>query len=122
MGFSLPGGQVQSLNSFTYLDKDKNSQTVSSSLYDLQTNNVPAVIIRKAGYSWPTVYENGNAVILNYTVGWTARSLIPKNLTIAVLTVAQFYYNERDLVKSEVSLSANYLDALVWKHKLFNGI
>lgn len=118
---SLPGGNIQEINSFTYLDKDGASQTVSASLYDAQLNKSPAILLRKSGYSWPTVYENGNAVIVNYDAGWATPQEIPSNLILAVKALVLFYYNNRDLVLSEIPKMPTYIDSLLFKYRIYGA-
>ncbi len=118
-GFVLPGGVVQEVNTFTYLDRDGASQTVSASIYDLQINKTPAIIVRKAGYSWPSVYENGNAVIVNYDAGWASVNSVPQDILIAIKSLILFYYRNRELYTTEAIKMPSFVDTLLFPYKVF---
>lgn len=110
----LPGGKIQTINTFTYLDKDAATQTVSATLYDSQLNKTPAIILRKSGYSWPTVYENGNAVIINYDAGWATISEVPPNIIMAIKALVNFYYRNRSILANEAIRMPSFIDNLLW--------
>jgi len=110
----LPGGKIQEVNSFTYLDKDGATQTVSATIYDVQLNKTPAIILRKSGYSWPTVYENGNAVIINYDAGWATAAAVPPNIIMAIKALVHFYYRNRSILANEAIRMPSYIDNLLW--------
>lgn len=96
LGFSLPGGTVQSITSFYYQDRDDVQQAVSSSLYNTRLNEVPAVVLLKPLKSWPDTYDGGNAVEINYVAGWANIEDIPAGILIALKSwiLTQFDYRE----------------------------
>ena len=117
----LPGGTVQSISSFTYLDKNKDSQTLSATIYDEQLNKEPAILLRKAGYSWPSLYENGNAVVITYNVGWATKEEIPKGLILAIKSLVLFYYNNRELNERNTLSLPSEFDRLVFSHRVYEA-
>lgn len=66
----LPGGQLQSVSSITYYDDNGDLQTLASSMYQVDNQQVPGRVVPSYGNVWPTTRSQLNAVAITYTVGW----------------------------------------------------
>lgn len=66
---SLPLPPCQSVQSIKYYDSEGVHQTLATSVYKLLADREPAEICLKYGQSWPTVYDEPDAVEIAYTAG-----------------------------------------------------
>lgn len=81
----IPFGQLQSAT-IQYYDADNALQTLSTSVYDVDTYSDPGFIRIKDGQSWPTIYSKANAVIISFTCGYAS---IPESIKTAVKLKAE---------------------------------
>ncbi len=70
--FSLPKNPVVSIVDITYIDASGNSQTLATSVYDLDVGVNPAVVHLKYNQSWPQTRADRNAVTVNFIAGYVA--------------------------------------------------
>lgn len=118
-GVSLPGGDVQSISSFTYQDANNSTQTVSSALYDEQLNKVPAVLLLKPTQSWPDTYDGGNGVSITYVVGWTDTASIPASILIALKAwILNQYDNREAYAPSNAAAALNAYERLLFPYRV----
>lgn len=101
------------VTSITYSDTNETTQTLSSSLYTVDTQSRPGRIIPAYGESWPTTLYHENAVAVTYTAGYgSAPSSVPYALRHAVLLVVQRLFegceNEKENCHAVESLTAPF--------------
>lgn len=65
---------IVSVESVEYVDADGATQTLSSSLYVVDSHNEPGWILPATDTEWPSTYDTANAVTVNYTAGYGATS------------------------------------------------
>ena len=94
----LPRPPLLSVASITYIDTDESSQTLSSSVYQVDVLSDPARIMEAAGQSWPsTSGESLNAVTVTYTACYGADTTdTPANIQAAILMMVNDLYNNRE--------------------------
>ena len=95
----IPKGQLQAVNSLTYYDVSSNPATFSSALYDVDTVSEPGCL--RLGYQrvWPIlVLRPTNAVVLNFTAGWTSAAAVPMQIKQAMLLLAAHWYENREAI------------------------
>lgn len=68
---------LQSVTSIVYLDTDGSSQTLSASLYRVDTTGKPGRITPAYGEIWPNAQCVTRAVTVTATVGYTSAELVP---------------------------------------------
>ena len=95
---SLHGWPVKSVTSVKYRDVDGNEQTLSSDVYRLDTNSVPARISLKPNQSWPTPESSYGAVWVDYVLGEGSAADVNLDLKGAVLLFVTHRYDCRHLV------------------------
>lgn len=61
-------GRVSAVSSITYLDEDRNSQTLSTDVYAVDTTSVPGKVYRKEEQTWPTLASELQPITITYTV------------------------------------------------------
>lgn len=89
---------LQSVSSITYYDVDGVSQTLSTSVYDTDTNSRPGCVVLKVNQSWPELQSgrlNGR-VTITYVVGWTATGSIPQLIKHGLLMYVTYLDLDRD--------------------------
>lgn len=65
----LPFPPLQSVESVKYYDADGVQQTLAGTVYRVLDGREPGELCLKHGQSWPTVYDEPDAVEINYTAG-----------------------------------------------------
>lgn len=95
----IPYGPLISITSVKYYDADNTLQTMSSSLYEVDTfSNVPRLVLAD-GQSWPSTYVKTNAVEIIYSAGYgAAGSYVPKPLKQAMFLILGHLYEHREQV------------------------
>jgi uncharacterized phiE125 gp8 family phage protein len=103
----LPKPHCQSVASVTYTDPNGTTQTLSSSLYAMNTVAEPAILIPAYGQSWPATRDVMNAVCVTYVAGYgagdddadTANAMaieaMPKNLKLGMLHLVKTWFDVR---------------------------
>lgn len=93
----LPRPPLISVSSITYVDGDGSPQTLSSSVYQLDTFNRPGRLYRAYGQSWPTTRDQKQAVTITWTAGYgTTGSSVPENLKNGLKLLCGAWYAQRD--------------------------
>jgi len=93
----IPYGPLISVTSVKYYDEDNVQQTMSASLYEVDTySNVPRIVVTD---SWPATYDKINAVEIIYSAGYgAAGSNVPKPLKQAMYLILGHLYENREQV------------------------
>lgn len=69
---------LQSVTSITYYDANNAQQTLSSSVYEVDTTSEPGRITLATGQSWPSIYSREWPIAITYVVGWTTAERVPE--------------------------------------------
>lgn len=118
---TLPKGNLLSLVSAQYLDVDGNLQTLSSSVYELDTKSVPGKMRLKYQQAWPLIRERWNAVQLQYKVGFgTDGDAVPAPVKQAMLLLISQMYEHRtpEIMGTIIAKVGFAVDALVAPYRL----
>ena len=77
----------------TYLDSAGASQTLATTVYKVDTTS-PLVgrITRKYGQSWPTLYDESNAITVRIVAGYADANSIPRRIKDGLLAKMQEIY------------------------------
>lgn len=102
----LPRPPLQSVTSITYVDTAGATQTLSASLYLVDTRSTPGRIIPAYGQSWPAIRYQPSAVVVRYVAGINDPADVPEDqkqmLRLAVGTLNE--YRESVLEGSAASM------------------
>lgn len=105
----IPLGQLQSVVSISYVDTDGITQTVDSSIYDVDTDSDPGKISLSHGQSWPMIRPQRNAVTIRFVAGYGNQSSVPFTIKQAILFLVGHFYENREsssmMTVKEVPLS-----------------
>lgn len=98
---------LQSVTSVKYYDEDGALQTLSTSVYRVDTASEPGRVVLKPGQSWPAVQsERGQAVEIVYVAGYSAVGSIPGPITAAILLLTTHFYENRAAVQVGAGIGA----------------
>lgn len=90
----LPYPPLQSVESVKYIATDGTLTTVSTSVYDVRTDETPGEIVLAYGQVWPVPRAQEGAVRVEFTCGYgAAASAVPAAIRQAVLLLVQYMYD-----------------------------
>lgn len=119
-----PRSPLSSVTSITHIDCDGNSQTVASSVYDVDTDTEPGRIFLKFDQSWPDTRTINNAVTVTFVAGFgSAASSVPESLRSAVRLLAAHYYEQREpvvvgTITAKIPMS---VESLLWMNRVIDA-
>lgn len=119
-----PRSPLSSVTSITHIDCDGNSQTVASSVYDVDTDTEPGRIFLKFDQSWPDTRTINNAVTVTFVAGFgSAASSVPESLRSAVRLLAAHYYEQREpvvvgTITAKIPMS---VESLLWMNRVLDA-
>lgn len=104
----LPYGYpLQSVSSVKYYDTDGTLQTLSTSVYRVDTASNPGRVVLKVDQSWPDIQsERGQAVEVTYVAGWSAVSSIPAPIRAGMLLMVNHLYENRGAIQVGIGVGA----------------
>lgn len=111
----LPKPLLISVSSITYVDLEGTTQTLSSSLYEVDARSQPGRIRPAYGQAWPSTREQLNAVTITYTAGYGATAAsVPTAIKQAIMIVVAHWFEHREpvitgTIVAEVPMSATAL-------------
>ena len=95
----LPRPPLQSVTSIKYIDTDGAEQTLSSSIYEVDTESKPGRVRLAYGQSWPSTRIQAQAVTVEYQTGWPisgSRPTTPDSIRLWILQrVTDAFMNRR---------------------------
>ena len=94
----LPYPPLSSVTSITYTDTAGDSQTVSTSVYTVDTDSEPGRIYLAYGQTWPTTRGIRHAITVRYVCGYGAAAAVPENVKHAIKIMAADMYENREEV------------------------
>lgn len=90
---------VQSVTSITYIDEDGAEQTLSDSLYQVDTDDEPARIVPAYDQSWPSIRCQPQAVQVEFVAGYGLADDIPDGLKTAIKWYVKGEFRRCDLME-----------------------
>ena len=94
----IPFSPLISVTSITYVDTNGDTQTLSSSLYDVDIYRKPARINPAYGESWPSTRLIDDAITLTYVAGYANAAAVPALIKKMMLFMAAHYYENREIL------------------------
>jgi uncharacterized phiE125 gp8 family phage protein len=91
----LPFGPVGEVVSVKYVSSTGAELTLASSTYKLSKRTTPASIYPDYGQAWPATRAQPEAVVVQYTAGYSADTL-PKTIQAAMLLMVGHLYENRE--------------------------
>ena len=86
-----------SIDSISYIDTDGNSQTLATTVYDLDDKTKPGKVTLKYNQTWPSTAKIENAVTVTYKAGFgdTAAD-VPQTIKQAMLLLLGNWFEKRE--------------------------
>lgn len=99
---------LQSVSSIKYYDADDVLQTLSTSVYVVDTASLPGRVVLASGQSWPGLHGSRLSwrIEVTYVVGWTTTALIPSTLKAGMLLMVDHLWENRGGVHLGVGVAA----------------
>lgn len=107
-------------DAIAYTDTSGSSQTVTASLFEIDNQTEPGLVLLSFNQSWPTdVRTQHNGITITYTAGYgTEQSSVPANIRHAILMGASDLFEHRES-QSEVRLQENQaFMSLLWPYRI----
>ena len=106
---------VSSLTSVTYLDLNGDSQTWSSSEYELDEKRVAPVVWLAYNQSWPSTRAIQNALTFTFVAGYgAAASDVPELIRQALLLQISAWYENRCMGPNEAASYEAVVERYAW--------
>lgn len=120
----LPKQPVQSITSITYADQANQTQTLASSVYEIDVTRTPAFITLTENSDWPDIYDKQAAITIRFVAGYGATAAsVPEPIRQAMLLLVGHWYANREQVTLGAGLTATQLplgmDALLQPFKVY---
>lgn len=97
-GILIPLAPLISIDSIKYLDTAGVQQTLSNSVYKIDSVSEPARVLPAFGQSWPTTRQEINAVEVTFTCGYTVNNPIPEGIKSWMkIRLATLYENREEV-------------------------
>lgn len=94
----LPMPPVISVTSIKYFDNDGVEQTMSTSIYQVDTFARPGRILRVYNQSWPDIRPDRLAVTIVWVAGYADAAHVPENIKHAIKLLCGHWYANRENV------------------------
>lgn len=113
---------VQSITSITYTDENEDSQTLSSSLYSLDSDTEPGWVLPAIDTDWPDTLDTTNAVRVRFVCGYGAADDVPEAIKAWIKIRLATMYKMREQFVAGVSVSevgTNFIDRLLDPYRFY---
>jgi len=121
--FELP--PLQTVTSITYLDNNGDSQTLAASQYVVDDKSIPARITPAYGVTWPSTYDQTNAVSIKFIAGYGLAADVPEVIKQWIkLQVTQYFENRSPVVigASVAEVPRDYVDGLLDSERVLSRV
>ena len=117
----VPRPPLQSVTSLKYLDTGGVQQTLSSSLYIVDTVSQPGRItpIPTPTSCWPETFPRINAVTVRFVAGYLDKNAVPVGLKHLILLFVSHWYEHREpYAETAALIKIPYaLESLLWQFR-----
>ena len=116
--------QLQSVSGVTYVDSEGVTQTLATSIYQVDTDSQPGRIYRAYNQTWPSVRLQPMAVKATVVCGYgDDASDVPEDIRLAILLLVSERYDRREIVslQSESHEMPFTISALLDPYRLWSA-
>ena len=101
------------MTTIQYVDTAGDTQTLSSSVYNVDIYQEPGRISEAYGQQWPTTRIINNAVIVTYVAGYGATAAtVPQGIKDAIMILVNHLYENRDIIVTGTIVSKIPMSAI----------
>lgn len=118
---TLPRSPLISVSSIQYYDTSNVSQTMSSSLYQVDTNQEHGRVVPVDAEVWPNTYTRHSAVNITFTAGYGASAgYVPTIIKHAIKILVGHWYLSREPIATGISITSIPMsyESLVYQLKI----
>lgn len=109
----VPRSPLISVQSIQYIDANGDTQTMSPSIYQVDSDSEPARIIPVQGQQWPATQFGPGAVTILFNAGYASPDQVPPAMAQAIrMLVAHWYVNREQVIDGRFGPTPNGVDAL----------
>lgn len=119
---NLPRPPLVSIESVKYLAPDGVLQTLDSSLYTVDIVSAPGRLLPAWGQAWPSVRNDVNAILVEYTAGWQNAAAVPQSIKSWMLLAIGAWYAQREAMVSGTlaELPRAFWDGLLDEYRILS--
>lgn len=120
-GIEIPRPPLTAISSIQYYDSAGVLQTLDGADYYLDDAQEPSWVLPAYGTIWPSTYSVANAVMVNFTAGYTAEN-IPRALKAYLLASLGTCYANREhtAAADRVPKAIGFLDSLLDRYRVWS--
>ena len=96
----VPFPPLQSVSSISYLDTNGDSQTLSASVYTVDTDSEPGRVYLSYQQNWPSLRGDRNGVTVRFVAGHTSAANVPEPIKHAIKMIVGHMYENRENTSS----------------------
>ena len=119
-----PRSPLSSVTSISYVDTNGDTQTLSTSVYSVDTDTEPGRISLAFNKVWPNLRHQNDAVTVTFVAGYgSAATDVPSVLREAVKMLTAHYYEFRQPVISGTIATKipMHIESLIWIHRVLEA-
>lgn len=103
----LDFGPISEVNSITYFDTNGDTQVLSDTLYSVDINSTPPVIVLEPSESWPSVESNRrSAVVIEYEAGYADADAVPEQIKLGMKLFIGHLFTNRESIQVGPGITA----------------
>lgn len=100
----MPKAPLQSVSAITYVDTDGATQTLSTSIYTVDSDSDPGRVVLAYNQSWPSVRADINVVKITFISGYGNAAAVAQAIKHAMLLLVSHWYESRESA-SQINLT-----------------
>lgn len=114
----LPSPPLRSVTSVKYYDTDGTEQTLSTSVYEVNTATEPGRVALKPNQTWPSLQGGKQTPItIRYVAGYADAASVPAEIKIGMhMLIAWWYKNRETAVIGQTVAKAPYASETLFGH------
>ena len=101
-----PRSPVITVAKINYTDAAGNTQTAATTVYAVDTDNMPGRITLKYGQCWPDIYDEADSVLVQFVAGFATSTAVatevPSNIRAALFMMVDDMYTNRSATRLPV--------------------
>jgi len=106
-GLILPQSPLLTVSSVTYIDTNGDSQTWSSSLYDVKIDTLLGAIAPVYGEDFPSTRSQTDAVTVRFTAGYANAAAVPEAIKSGIKLIVGHLFEQREAYVVGTTIAAN---------------
>ncbi len=116
---SIPLPPLQTVSSIKYIDVNGVEQTLSASVYDVDTDSEPARVRPAHGESWPSTRDDMNAVVVRFVAGYGNNATdVPETIRQAIKILVMHWFENPELTSPLIKQAPMSVQSLLGNYRV----